>query len=106
MGIYFNDKLLSPKKDGTEIEKLYWTGMQRINAMFEEKKGTIVIMRDVEKQMDTKGQSYRPVPPYALPTEIPMYLEESGAVSIKYSQYPPQRRGKEIIYPTTKNFME
>jgi hypothetical protein len=43
--------------------------------------------------------------PYALPSEVPLYLEELGAVSIRYSQAPPQRQGKNLVYPTYRNFM-
>jgi len=104
MGIYFNDKLLHPKRNGNEIEKRYFTEMEEINAMFEEKK-TIVLVRDVDRVMDSKGTSYRAVVPFALPNEVPIYLDTLGAVSIRYSKEAPQRHGKEIVYPTYRNFM-
>jgi len=104
MGIYFNDKLLHPKENGNEMEKRYFTEMKDINEMFKEKK-SIVLVRDVERKMDSKGVSYRSVVPFALPNEVPVYLDSLGAVSIRYSKEAPQRHGKEIVYPTYRNFM-
>ena len=105
MAIYFNDKVLSPKKDGNEMEKIYFKGLEEVNKKYKENGGTIVLVRDIKRISDTKGISFKPIVPFALPTSVPIYLEEMGAVSIRYSPSPPQREGKELIYPTYRNFM-
>ena len=104
MGIYFNDKLLHPKEDGNEIEERYFNEMKEINAMYE-KNGTIILTRDVKRVSDSKNQSYRAAVPFALPSSVPVYLETLGAVSVRYSDAPPQRQGKNLVYPTYRNFM-
>jgi len=104
MGIYFNDKLLHPKKEGNELEKRYFSEMGEIDTMFE-KNGTIVLTRDVDRVADSKNQSFRAVVPFALPTEVPLYLDTLGSISIRYSKAPPQKQGKNIVYPTYRNFM-
>jgi len=104
MGIYFNDKLLEPNKNGNEIEKKYFEGMESVNSMFE-KKDTVVLVRDVERQSDATGDSFRAVVPFALPTAVPLYLDSMGAVEIRYSKAPPQKQGKSLVYPTFRLFM-
>lgn len=104
MGIYFNDKLLYPKADGNEIEKKYFSEMEEISAMFKDKK-TIILERDVVREWDTKKQSTKAIVPFALPTEVPVYLDTLGAVSIRYSKAPPQLVDRKLVYPTFRNFM-
>ena len=106
MAIYFNDKMLLPKKDGNELEQKYYNELADVTTLFKEKKGAIVLVRDVERIWDSKRESYRPTVPYALPVEIPVYLETLGAVSVRYSKNPPQRQGKNITYPMNRIFVE
>lgn len=104
MGIYFNNKLVAPKENGDEVEAMYYEGLEKINVMLR-KNNSIVLVRDVVRTPDSKGQSFRAVVPFALPSEVPIYLKELGAVSIRYSPGSPQRQGKELVWPTYRNFM-
>jgi hypothetical protein len=109
MAIYFNDKILTPKATadgGNEIENRYWEEQQKLKEQFKARKGEISIVRPHEKQWDTTGTSWKPPVPYALPVEIPLYIDSIGAVSVRYSEYPPQRQGKNLTWPVTKLFVE
>lgn len=104
MGIYFEDKLVRPKKDGDEIEVMVYEGYQRVEQMFKEKKGVIVLDRDFVEKKDTTGQNSMPAPPIALPMSVPLYLDSLGAINIRYSKSAPQRTndGKSVIYPSAR----
>jgi hypothetical protein len=106
MGNYFNNKLLHPKEDGNELEQRYFWELKEVDELFDKYNGVIIIKRDVVKKQDTKKQSYRAVVPFAIPNEIPIYLKEYGAVTVRYSKGTPIKKDKETIYPTFKNFIE
>ena len=106
MAIYFNGELLHPKKDGNELEQRYFKELKELDALYDKKGGEITLVRKANKQWDKDRTSFRPIVPFALPTEFPIYLNELGAVSVKYSEYPPQRSGNRIVWPPTRNFIE
>lgn len=104
MGIYFEDRLVRAKKDGDEIEKMVFEGYSRVDAIFKEKGGVIVLDRDFVEKKDTTGTNTMPAPPIALPVVVPMYLDSLGAVNIRYSKAAPQRTndGKTVMYPSSR----
>ena len=106
MAIYYEDKVLQQKKDGTELEQLYYKERKEIDKIFESNGGQIVLTREVKKVWDKDHNSYKPTPPFALPVEIPVYLESLGAISIRYSKSAPQRNGKIVTYPNNRLFIE
>lgn len=106
MANYFNDKILKPDKDGNELERRMVKDYAELDELFKQNNGTIVIKRHYEEVWDKDGISTKPTPLFALPTEIPVYLDEMGAVSVRYSEFSPVRQGKTITYPTTRLFMD
>ena len=104
MAIYFEDRMVRPKLDGDEIENMVFEGYARIDALFKEKGGVIVLDRDFVEKKDTTGTNTMPAPPIALPVVVPMYLESLGAVNIRYSKAAPQRTndGKTVMYPSSR----
>lgn len=101
MAIYFNDKLLRPNKDGNDMEKMYHEGLERVSKLF--KNGTIVLIRDgVTKKWDSEHASTRPIAAMSIPEETPMYIESIGATTVRYSEYPPQRNGKQLKFPLAR----
>lgn len=100
MANYYEDKVLEPKENGTKIEQLYFEGLKEVDEIFEENgEDNILLKREFKKVWDTERKGYKPVPPIALPTEMPMYIDGIGAISIRYSQYTPQRHDKIVTYP-------
>jgi len=107
MAIYFNDELLHPRKDGNELEQRYHDELEELDALYKKKGGEITLVRKAKKQWDKDKTSFRPVVPFALPTAFPIYLEGIGAISVRYSEYPPERReNNRIVWPPTRNFIE
>lgn len=104
MAIYFEDKIVRPKKDGDEIEQMVYEGYERVTKMFKEKGGVIVLDRDFHEKKDTTGTNSMPAPPIALPVSVPMYIDSLGAVNLRYSKSAPQRTndGKTVIYPGSR----
>ena len=107
MGIYFEDRLVRAKskdKGGDEIENMVFEGYARVDAIFKEKGGVIVLDRDFVEKKDTTGTNTMPAPPIALPVVVPMYLDSLGAVNIRYSKAAPQRTndGKTVMYPSSR----
>lgn len=106
MGVYFEEKLLLAKKDGNDLEKIYYEGLARIEKLFDKYDGTIRLERiDLSPTYDIKNLNSKPIPPIALPTEYPFYLDSMGAINVRYSKGAPQRQGKSIIYPVNKLFV-
>lgn len=105
MAIYFNDKILSPKKDGNEMEKLYADQLEDVDAMFKSHGGQILLSREVARIWDTEHNSFKPTPPISLPTMVPVYLDSLGAVSVRYSKTPPERNGERVTFPNTRLFV-
>lgn len=98
MGIYFNNKLLKPDPNGSELEQKYAEGQKFIKQLYEENGGVVTLRRDVEVEWDTTHTQKKPVPPWAFPVEAYFYLETMGSVSIRYSRLAPIRKDKEFIY--------
>lgn len=105
MGIYYDDKAVQAKADGTELEKLFYEGMKEVEALFKEKGGVLILRKDSEKIWDKDKISFKPAVPFSLPLSIPLYLESMGAVSIRYSEASPQRSGKLVTYPRNRKFI-
>lgn len=106
MGVYHEDKLLLAKKDGNDLEKMYFEGLQRVEKMFDEFNGVILLRRiDVGEKYEISNPDGKPIPPIALPVEYPMYVDSMGAINVRYSKGAPQRQGKSIIYPVNKLFV-
>lgn len=99
MAIYFDDKVLHPKADGSELERMYHQGMTEIDALYKKHGGTVTLRRNVKRTMDTTGTSYKPIPPTALPTVAHLVLDELGSVSVRYSKDSPIRQEKGYMYP-------
>lgn len=102
MGLYFEDKLIRPKSDGDEVEKLIHQGYKEVDELFAKNNNVIILKRDFAEHWDTKKQSKKPAPPIALPVEKPIYLDSLGSISVKYSKEPPQRQGDSVTYPSNR----
>ena len=105
MAIFFKDEILEPKKDGSELEKIYHDGLKRIEELFAKHKGTVILRRLAPEVFDTTGNSKKPTPPFALPTQIPMYVKGVGSISIRYSKNPPTRNDRSVTYPSSRRFI-
>jgi len=106
MAIYYEDKAVVPKKQGTEIERLYYEGKKKVDRIYHENGGQVILIRkDVKKVWDKDKISYKPIPPISIPVEIPMYLSDIGAINVRYSKYAPQKQGKIVSYPGNRVFI-
>ncbi len=106
MAIYFEDKILHPKKDGNELEKFYWEGMQRINKLYEKNGEFVILRRNVREEWDNKHENKKNTPAYALPSVLNIYIEEFGAITIRYSPNVPTRTDKTVTYIPARIFIE
>lgn len=102
MGIYYEDKVLTPKSNGNTLEKMLFKGYKEIEDVFNANGQSIMLEREGEPVWDMNHVSTRPIPPFALPMEISIYTEEWGAVNVRYSKYSPSRNGKIVTYPTNR----
>lgn len=105
MGIYFNHKLLVPDPNGSEAEKLYYNGQQKIRELFKEHHGAIVLKRDHDLVWDIKRKSYRPVVPFSLPVEAHVSLPSLGKVAVRYSKSAPVLVDKQYVYTGNRIFV-
>ncbi len=106
MAIYFEDKILHPKKDGSELERIYAEGMEEIEALYKKHNGSLTLRQDVELVSDTTGTSFKPVPPTSLPHTVHFNLDQLGSVSIRYSKSSPTKQDKAVIYPTERLWIQ
>lgn len=104
MAIYFNNKLLEPKKDGNSLEKRFYTELQEVKEVFDtfrkkgETKSTLIFARDFPKVWNSKHTTYKPAPPIALPMVANVYLSDLGSVQIRYSRNPPIVNDNRVIW--------
>lgn len=105
MAIYFNDKILTPDKNGNELEKRYAEELEEVDKILEQHNGRLFLNRQVTRIWDTEKKSFRPTPPVDLPTVMPIYLDSLGAVSIRYSKTPPERKGESVTFSGNRLFV-
>lgn len=105
MAIYFNDKILTPNENGNELEQRYDRELKEIDELLKQHNGQIVLNRNVTRIWDTEKKSFRPTPPIDLPTVMPVYLDSLGAVSIRYSKTPPERKGESVTFSGNRLFV-
>ena len=110
MAIYFNEKILEPKADGSSLQRRYYREKKEVEALFEKfrKNGApsvLMFRRDFVKKYNTKKTSYKPAPPVAVPANVHVYDDELGAVEIRYSKTPPIKSGKKLVWTADKDFM-
>jgi len=98
MAIYFNDRILSPKEDGNELERLLFTGMQTIDQLLKDNNGSITLIRTVERKKSTDGTTFKPVPPFSFPSTVSVYTKDYGVVELRYSATSPQKQGDNVIW--------
>lgn len=106
MAIYFDNKLLLPNENGNELEKSYFKGLKKIDSLLARFGGSIRIMREWKKQYSLDKQSFKPAPPFALPTSFSMYVENMGAVEVRYSKTAPIKRGDNISWNSVDIMIE
>lgn len=111
MAIYFNDKLLEPKVNGTALEKRYYHEREEVKGIFDkfrkpgQKDAAILFGREWKKTWNSKKTSYKPIPPIMLPSNVHIYDNEMGSVEIRYSRRPPIRSGSRVVWTSDKDLM-
>jgi hypothetical protein len=108
MAIYFDSKVLEPKADGTALQQKYYRERNEIKDLFKrfrkngDKEGHLILTRDYHKVWNTKKTSYKPAPPIAIPMNISMGDPELGAIQIRYSDSPPIKTDKKLVWGAVK----
>lgn len=106
MAIYFNERLLEPKPNGTALERRYARERDEVKELFDKfrkpgvKDSSILFGRSWKKVWNNKKTSYKPAPPIAIPMNVHIYDDELGSVEIRYSKRPPIRSGNKIVWPS------
>jgi len=106
MAIYFEDMILHPYKDGSELEQIYAEGMEEIDELYEKHNDLVTLRQDVMLETDTTGTSFKPVPPTSLPHTVHLVLDGLGSVSIRYSRSSPTKQNNTVIYPTERLWIQ
>lgn len=103
MAIYFNEKILEPKANGTSLEKRYYSELQEVKNLFNKfrkgkSKPVLLFSREYRKVWNRAKTSHKPAPPIAIPMNVNIYDNELGSVEIRYSRRPPVRSGKNVVW--------
>ena len=104
MAIYFNDRILEPKENGTKLERRYFKELQEVKEVFDrfrkagQKESVLVFTRPFKKVWNSTKTSYKPIAPIGIPMNVHVYDEELGSVEIRYSRRPPIRSGNRLIW--------
>lgn len=110
MAIYFNDKILEPKANGTSLERKYYQELGEVKKLFarfkrDAEKGSLTFSRDFRKVYNNSKTSYKPAPPIAIPMNASMYDPEIGSIEIRYSRRPPIKSGQNTIWQRDQDSM-
>ena len=104
MAIYFDGKILEPKKDGTKLEQRYFKEREEVKELLSKfkdpdgKSSTLLFSRDFEKIWDTKKKTYKPAPPIAIPMNVNLQDEDLGTVEIRYASRTPTKTKNGIMW--------
>lgn len=107
MAIYFDNKILEPKADGTSLQKMYYEGRKEVKEIFDKfrKNGEetyLIFTRDYKKVWNTAKTSYKPAPPMAVPMKTSFEDPTLGSIELRYSKSPPEKSDNRFIWPTVK----
>lgn len=104
MAIYFDGKILEPKANGSKLEQRYYKERGEVKELLDKfkdpdgKSSALLFSRDFKKIWNTKGTTYKPAPPIAIPMNINIQDEDLGTVEIRYASRTPTKTKNGVMW--------